>query len=176
MSMKRYIIALLLFIIIFILTACAKSTPLTLSEVAVNVVTDEEISGSAEIGINESTFSYTPTMLHYTILLENISDEKVGSLADAISVSIQFETEQIPQTAKHYSSSYTPELEAGEKGRYEIKYDIGEILVDVPFYVPPDPGKIKTILDEALNAKLIIKIGEQELTRINLMEHKQSGS
>ena len=73
-----------------------------------------------------------------------------------------------------HGSSFTPILKAGQEGKFILHYDLGvnEETPQVPLMVP-SAEKLRILEDGALDATLIMMLGDNEIARFTLNKEKQ---
>ncbi len=177
-------ITLIISLIMLTFTSCTHSPPLRLRDVHASILTDGTVTAPFVLGNEDDLILFVPTVLHYRFVLENTSRKKIGSTHNPIQLSIEHNTSLIPDTVMSgneegksgVGQTYVglTQLAANEVGEFIVYYKLGVKDTKGINTVAQIPER--DILDEmesrALDAVLIIFVGEEELTRINLNEYK----
>ncbi len=172
--MKRCSMMLLILLITLIITSCVPLPELTLKEVDVYIVTEEEL-GSIKTGEGLDEVLFISTVIQYKLVLENLSRRTIGSSEKPIYVSIEYEKNLIPSSIK-LGERYRGPVELGEKETSEINisYDLMWILDSRSNENVQHPSQelLNELESKALDAIMVVGEGERELVRINLQEYK----
>ena len=176
----------LLLLLTLIMTSCAAQSPeLTLKEV------DVQIEEQIDVRFGEEG-EFFLTVLYYRFYFENTSRKTIGSMEKPIKVSIEYETDLIPNASKQgggWGYIGAPIIAPNEVGVFEIYYGLGakdaENITRIQEIRPlPEQEVLDEIESKALDAILVVtenhldpsepsgSKGERELMRIDLREYK----
>lgn len=186
--MKRYIMVLGLILLFTLLTACSSKPSLELVNSKVDIVNDKSKVGA--IGITEGDKKgqeVVPTTLYYVFIIKNNGNQKIGRISDkGLKIKIKphdklvatskkvvgfniFNPSEYEGTGVGYGSSYEGVIQPKKNGKFTLLFELGvdEENPQVPIRVP-SKEKLKKLMDNALDATLIVLLDDKEIARFDL--------
>ncbi|EEG78596.1 hypothetical protein [Dethiobacter alkaliphilus] len=163
-----------LFLGMILLFIYVQSPRVGLSEVSVDIITDEAYTGSFSVGNNQEIF--VSTALIYEFTLANTGRRQLGKYPVTLQLTLEHESDLLNDIlySMGWGFSGPGEIPPNEESKAVIHYELGVIDTKGVGGVQqlPDQDVLDEILDKALEATLIISEGHNELTRIDLRKYK----
>lgn len=193
--MKKTLCFIKLFVTLFFISACSSnSSSLELIDADVQIVHDEALVGSIGIMEGERKGEFlVPTALYYEFTIKNKDNKPIGndqSFEKGIELTIKpkeelksvseevigfniYNFEEYDETELGHGVTFTTMLHPNEEGVYTLHYDLGvsEENPTVPLIVPSE-DKLELLLENALNAFLVVTIENKEIARFDLEEYQ----
>jgi hypothetical protein len=158
-KIKLKAILLCLLLTSLLVASCSNEPALKLTDVSVDIVTDEGVSGSENVGKGENAVKLVPTVLYYEFTIENTRRSSIGSFEKQLQLFIKHDTDLIPNLDLYgFGYSNSPVIPPNESAEYKIHYALGigdrkGIRTAKPL---PDQEQLDEILSKALDATLIV--------------------
>lgn len=184
--MKRFIVLLSLISVIAILSACSSKTSLELTDKEVDIINDKDKTGSMILQQGEKAGKeVVPTALYYTFTIKNEGSKKIGDTTEPLIVKIEpneklltvskevmgfniFNPKEYDNSGLGYGTSYGSILEPNTEGQYILHYDLGINEETTEALLVPSKEQLEKLKNNALEATLIVLLGNKEITRFDL--------
>lgn len=186
--MKRFIAILTLISVIAILTACSSEPSLELTNKKVEITNDKGRVGSMILQQGEKAGKEAvPTALYYTFSIKNVGNKKIGDEVESLTLIIEpreklvtdseevmgfniFNPEGYNETGLGYGQTINGILEPNVEGKFTLHYDLGIDIETTEALLVPSKEQLEKLEDNALEATLIVMLGDEELARFDLSE------
>ncbi len=188
--MKRFIVLLTLISVIAILTACSSEPSLVLTDKKVDIVKDKAKTGSMILQQGEKAGKeIVPTSLYYTFYIKNEGTKNVGDEAKGKGLSVKIEpNESLVATSNEIMGfnifdssdyddkgmelgySYIGTIESNKTGEFIIYYNLGYEEESEEVRLAPSKEQLEKLKNNALEATLIVRLGDEEIARFDLGE------
>ncbi|MBY0121575.1 hypothetical protein [Bacillus sp. S/N-304-OC-R1] len=186
--MKRFIAILTLISVIAILTACSSESSLELTNKKVEITNDKGRLGSMILQQGEKAGTEAvPTALYYTFSIKNVGSKKIGDEVESLKLKIEpseklatvseevmgfniFNPEGYNETGLGYGHTFSSILGPNEEGEFTLHYDLGIDVETTEALFVPTKEQLEKLEDNALEANLIVMLGDEEIARFDLSE------
>ena len=184
--MKRFIVLLTFVSVIAVISACSTKQSLELIDTEVDIINDKERTGSVIVQEDEKAEQeFVLTSLYYTFSIKNEGNKKIGNTKEGLSVKIEpneklltvsnevmgfniFNPKEYNDSGLGYGHSFNGVLEPNDEGQYILYYELGinEESTEVP--LAPSKEQLDKLKTNALEATLIVTLGNEEIARFDL--------
>ena len=188
--MKRLTVLLTLLAVIVILTACSSEPSLVLTDKKVDIVNDKAKTGSMILQHGENAGQeIVPTSLYYTFTIKNEGNKDVGdeTKGKGLSVKIElnekliaiskevvgfnlFDASDYDEIGMRHGYSYIGTIEPNKVGEFVVHYELGHEEVSKEVRLVPSKEKLEKLKNNALEATLLVLLGDEEVARFDLSE------
>lgn len=191
--MKKHLYFFILFLILFILTACSSDSSVELIDANVKIVKDKELVGAIEITEGERKGEeLIPTALYYEFKIKNSGNKTLGAenIDEGIEVKIEpknklkdvseeiigfniYNHEEYNESGIGFGETSELILSSNQEAEYTLHYDLGvsEENPNVPILVPTGE-KLEELKNVAFDAFLVVTIENDEIVRFDLDKFK----
>ncbi|RKQ14103.1 hypothetical protein D8M03_14660 [Lysinibacillus endophyticus] len=188
MYLKRLFVLLTLISVIAILTACSSEPSLELTNKKVEIINDKERLGYMTLQQGEKAGQdVAPTKLFYTFSIKNTGSKIIGKDVELLTLKIEpsqelvtvseevmgfniFNPEGYNETGLGYGHTFDSILGPNVEGNYTLHYDLGIDIETTEALFVPSKEQLEKLQKHALEATLIVMLGEEELVRFDLSE------
>ncbi|KUO48957.1 MAG: hypothetical protein APF76_09965 [Desulfitibacter sp. BRH_c19] len=159
--MKIKLKAILLYfpLTFLLLASCSNEPTLKLTDVSVDIITDEGVSGSQIIGKGENAVRLVPTVLYYQFTIDNTGSSRIGHLSKPLHLFIEHDSDLIPNPY-NFGYSGSPVIPANESIEYKMSYGLGiddtKGIIRSSIQPLPEQEKLDEIMSKALDAELVV--------------------
>ena len=188
--MKRNILIFQLLSLLVILGACSTVPSIGLIAAEAEITSDPHKVGSTEIELNNGEKEYIPpTSLYYTFSVKNEGNRKIGKENAEEGLRVKIEPHEKLLTASEeviglnifdkntydekgmgygYGYSYVNMLEPDDTSEFIIYYDLGYDADSSDVRPAPNRQQLDLLISNALEATLIVTVGNEEIARFDL--------
>jgi len=192
--MKRFTILGVVIFLLTILSACSSHPSLKLMNSNVSIVNDKSKVGSIVIAEgNKNEQELVPTTLYYEFTIKNTGNKSIGDVKNGKELGIKIEpSNKLVTTSKEvmgfnifdpssyagtgvgYGYSFVERLSKKEEGYFTIHYNLGVSKKNsrVPL-MAPSADKLKDLQGDALDASLVVMLGDTEIARFDLKRNDE---
>ena len=189
-QLKRFMALLTLISVIAILTACSSEPSLELTNKKVEIIDDKERLGSMILQQGDKAGTEAEyTALYYTFSIKNTGNRTIGNVNEPLKAKIEpneklvtvseevmgfniFNTEEYSETGLGHGENAEGILKPNTEGKFTLNYLLGiNIETDEVLFVPSNE-QLEKLEDIALDATLIVMLGDKEIARFDLSEKK----
>ena len=186
--MKRFIVLLTLISGIAILTACSSKPSLELTNKEVEITNDKGRLGSMILQQGEKAGTEAvPTSLYYTFSIKNVGSKKIGDYEENLTVKIEpnetlvtvseevmgfniFNPDGYNETGLGYGHTFNGILGPNDEGKFTLHYNLGIDIETTEALFVPSKEQLEKLEENALEATLIVMLGDEEIARYDLSE------
>ena len=188
--MKRFMALLTIISVIAILTTCSSEPSLELTNKKVEIIDDKERLGSMILQQGEKAGTEAEfTALYYTFSIKNAGNRTIGNVNEPLKAKIEpneklvtvseeimgfniFNTEEYNETGLGYGEAVEGIIKPNAEGKFTLNYLLGiNIETDEVLFVPSNE-QLEKLEDNALDATLIVMLGDKEIARFDLSKKK----